>query len=254
MWKLALAFAAVLSSAACGSDGRSAATSAQPSGSLTVFAAASLTEAFNDHAATLEASHPKLAIKFSFAGSGGLVTQVEQGAPADVIATADAASMKRLTDAWLVEAPTTFARNKLEILVAPGNPLAITGLADLARDDVKLVLGDESVPVGRFSAQALRAAGVTTNPVSREGDVKAVVAKVTLGEADVAIVYATDVIAAGAKGQGVVIPDDQNVIAHYPIAIVKTTGNRSAAAAFVEEMVRGRGQDALRGRGFLPAA
>lgn len=256
----ALVLASILGMAACGSDAGTAGTAgsrtSEPgvSGSVTVFAAASLTEAFEDEAATLRTDYPDLSITFSFAGSGALATQIEQGAPADVVATADAASMKRLTDAGLVESPVTFARNRLEILVAPGNPLGIATLADLARVDVKLVVGDESVPVGKFASQALRAAGVTTNPVSKEADVKAVVAKVTLGEADAAIVYTTDVTAAGSNGEGVPIPDAQNVTAEYPIAIVKATDNRAAAAAFVDEAVRGSGQDALRSRGFLSAA
>ena len=120
-----------------------------------------------------------------------------------------------------------FARNQLQILVAPGNPLGIASIADLARPDLKVVLGDESAPAGRYAAQALRAAGVTVAPVSREADVKAAVAKVTLGEADATIVYVTDVIAAGARGQGVPIADAQNVVAEYPIAVVKTTGNHA---------------------------
>ncbi len=249
--------------AACGSDrdpspppgpGVEATTGPRATGSLTVFAAASLTEAFQDGQTALQAREPDLSVTYSFAGSGALVAQIQQGAPADVIATADTASMTRLTDAGLVETPQIFARNKLEILVAPGNPLGIASLADLAGDGVKLVLGDETVPVGRYAAQALAAAGVTVAPLSKETDVKAAVAKVTLGEADVTIVYATDVAAAGARGQGVAIPDSQNVIAEYPIAVVKGTGNLSGAIAFVDAIVGGTGQDALRGRGFLPAA
>ena len=172
-----------------------------------MFAAASLTEAFADVGTALGAGDPGLSVRYSFAGSGALVAQVQQGAPADVVATADTASMARLVDAGLVTTPTTFARNQLQILVAPGNPLAIASLADLARPDLKVVLGAETVPAGRYAAQALQAAGITVAPVSYEADVKAAVAKVTLGEADATIVYVTDVIAAGAKGQGVAIPD-----------------------------------------------
>ena len=250
-----LSLAVLLATGGCGSDRE---TSAPPgpvvaTGAVTVFAAASLTEAFNDEQTALKASHPGLSVTYSFAGSGALVAQVEQGAPADVVATADTASMKKLTDAGLVEAPTIFARNQLEILVAPGNPLGIGTLADLARPDVKLVLEDESVPAGKYAAQALATAGVTVAPLSKEADVKAAVAKVTLGEADATIVYATDVTAAGAKGQGVVIPDAQNVVAEYPVAVVKGTGNRAGAVAFVDAIVKGTGQDALRRRGFLPA-
>jgi len=219
---------------------------------LTVFAAASLTESFNDLQTALKASDPGLALTYSFGGSGALVTQIQQGAPADVIATADTASMKRLTDASLVEPPTTFARNKLEILVAPGNPKAINGLSDLSRTDIKLVVEDETVPAGKYSAQALQAAGVTVSPVSKEADVKSAVAKVTTGEADATIVYVTDVDAAGSKGQGIEIAEGQNVLAEYPIAIVKATKHHAAAAAYVGAVAAARGQDALHKRGFLP--
>lgn len=222
------------------------------SGRLTVFAAASLTEAFDDEQAALKADFPDLSITFSFAGSGALVTQIQQGAPADVVATADAASMDRLTAGGLVEAPTTLARNTLELLVGPGNPKGVRALADLSRPDLKVVLEDESVPAGRYAAQVLQTAGVMVKPVSKEADVKAAVAKVSSGEADAAIVYATDVAAAGAKGQGVEIPAEQNVVAEYPVAIVKATSNRDAASAFVAALVAGSGQAALRRHGFLP--
>jgi len=224
------------------------------SGAARVFAAASLTEAFNDAQAALASTDPGLSITFSFAGSGALVTQVQQGAPADVIATADTASMRRLSDAGLVEAPTTFARNRLQILVAPGNPRRIGALADLARTDLRVVLEDESVPAGTYASQMLQAVGVTVRPVSKEADVKAAVSKVTTGEADATIVYVTDVAATGSRGQGVEIPAAQNVEADYPIAIVKATSHRTAAGAFIESVVRGGGQAALRRRGFLPPA
>lgn len=247
--------------AACGSDSAKT-TSAGPgpsstapglSGPLTVFAAASLTEAFDDLGIALKTSDPGLSLRYSFAGSGALVTQVQQGAPADVVATADVVSMKKLSDAGLVGPSLTFARNKLQMLVAPGNPKGIRSLSDLARTDLKLVTEDESVPAGKYSAEALQAAGVTVRPVSKETDVKAAVAKVTAGEADVTIVYVTDVTAAGSRGQGVDIPDAKNVMAEYPIAVVKGAEHQAAATAFVDAVVRGRGQQALAGRGFLPA-
>jgi len=249
----------LLAVAGCGRDtststSTSTSSSSGASGSLKVFAAASLTEAFNDERATLKSSDRGLSVTFNFAGSGALVTQIQQGAPADVVATADTASMKKLTDAGLVEAPVTFARNKLQILVAPGDPKGIKSLADLARPDLKVVLEDESVPAGKYSAQALQAAGVTVKAVSKELDVKAAVAKVTSGEADATIVYVTDVTAAGSKGTGIEIPEAQNVTADYPIAVVKSTANRAGAVAFVDATVKASGQDALRRRGFLPPA
>lgn len=213
---------------------------------VTVFAAASLTEAFTD-------LPTGLSVTFSFGGSGALATQIQQGAPADVVATADASTMQRLDDAGLVETPLTFASNALEILVAPGNPKGLRALADLARPDLKVVLADDSVPAGKYAAQALQAAGTTVQPVSKETDVKAAVSKVTLGEADATIVYVTDVLAAGAKGQGVEIPPVANVPAEYRIAVVKATGRRAGAEAFVDAVVSASGQAVLRRRGFLPA-
>ncbi len=255
----AVALCVLLGAAGCSSGtrqpttaGAGSTTSPGASGPVTVFAAASLTESLNDLQTALKASDPGLAVTYSFGGSGALVTQIQQGAPADVIATADTASMNKLTAAGLAEAPTTFARNKLEILVAPGNPKAINGLSDLSRSEVKLVVEDETVPAGKYSAQALRTAGVTVSPVSKEADVKSAVAKVTTGEADATIVYVTDVNAAGSNGQGIEIPDGQNVIAEYPIAIVKATRSHAAAAAFVGAVAGGSGQDALHRRGFLP--
>ncbi len=255
-----VALVSTLGLGACASPQAPAVASSSPSpratnavGPVTVFAAASLTEAFNDQRTRLASVAPGLAVTFSFAGSGALANQIQQGAPADVIATADGASMKRLVDAGLVEPPRTFAKNRLEILVAPGNPRHVIGLASLADANLKVVLDDESVPAGKYSAQALAAAGVLVHPVSNEVDVKSAVAKVVSGEADATIVYVTDVIAAGGKGGAVEIPAAQNVIAEYPIAIVKATTHRAAAAAFVDEIVERTGQDALRARGFLPA-
>jgi len=220
-------------------------------GAVTVFAAASLTESFSSAEAAIEAAHAGLDVTFSFAGSGALVAQVRNGAPADVIATADGASMQQLVDAGLVEPPVTFARNRLEILVAPGNPKRVQGLADLVRTDLVVVVGDAGVPFGRYTAEALTRAGVTVQPRSREQDVRAAVSKVTSGEADATVVYATDVAAVGTKGAGVAIPDALDGLAVYPIAVVKATKARASAQVFVDEAVRGRIQEGLRAKGFL---
>ena len=259
---VALALATAVVVGACSSHSNTATTtssaSAAPSsgssasGSITVFAAASLTESFDDEQQTLKSEQPGLHITFNYGGSGSLVTQIQQGAPADVIAAADTASMQRLVDAGLVETPQTFARNKLQILVAPGNPKKIQGLSDLARSDVVFVTEDDSVPAGKYAAEVLQKANVTTNPVSEEADVKSAVAKITSGEADATIVYLTDVTAAGSKGAGVTIPDDQNVVATYPIAVVKSAKDKAAARAFIDALITGSGRDALYKRGFLP--
>jgi molybdate transport system substrate-binding protein len=241
-----VALAVLVVAAGCSGD-----RSRRSGAGLTVLAAASLTEAFTD---LRSAVTPGLSLTYSFAGSGALAAEIRQGAPADVVAMADRSTMQALVDDGLVETPMTFARNELEILVAPGNPRRINALADLARTDLKVVLADDSVPAGRYAAQALQSSGTAVRPVSKETDVKAAVAKVTLGEADATIVYVTDVRAAGGKGQGVEIPPAQNVVADYPIALVTGRKHRAAGAAFVAAVLGAPGQDALRNRGFLPAA
>jgi molybdate transport system substrate-binding protein len=232
--------------AGCGDDAPGSSSTGSRPRPVTVFAAASLTEPFQDARARL----PGLDITYSFAGSGALVAQIQQGAPADVIATADLATMRTLRDAGLVETPVAFARNRLEILVAPGNPHHIGGLDDLAASDLKVVLADGAVPAGRYAAQALAKAGVSVQPVSKELDVKGAVAKVTSGEADATIVYVTDVAAAGGRGEGVEIPDEQNVTAEYSIAVVKGTEHVEAAEAFVASAQDGTVHDALADHGF----
>jgi len=217
-----------------------------------VFAAASLTEAFADTRAHLVSANPGLTVTYSFAGSQQLVAQVVAGAPADVVAIADEASMQRLVAAGLVEPPRTFARNTLEIVVAPGNPRGVKRLSDLARSDLRLVLADPSVPVGKYGRQVLDRQGVRVSPLSLELDVKSELAKVEAGEADAAIVYVTDVRSAGARVSGVEVPPDQNVVAAYPAAVVRATRNRALAQAFVDQLLVGVGRDALRVRGFLP--
>ena len=249
--------------AACGGDddssrasGTTASTAAsQLSGKLNVFAAASLTESFDDLKQTLSTKAPDLDLTFNYAGSQALVQQIQQGAPADVFASADQKNMQKLADANLVDSPQTFARNTLEIAVAPGNPKHVTGLADLEQPGVTLVLADASVPVGNYSLQAFRKAGLPApTPKSQELDVKSTLAKLTTGEADAVIVYVSDVKAAGNKVEGVTIPANQNVIATYPIAVLKASKHKAAAEAFVDDVVSGAGQDALQAHGFMPAS
>jgi molybdate transport system substrate-binding protein len=219
-------------------------------GALTVFAAASLTEAFTDAKATLEREHAGLTVTYVFAGSQALAQQITDGAPADVVATADAATMQKLQAAQLVQAPTVFAHNTLSIAVAPGNPKHIGGLDDLARPDVIVVLADPSVPVGKYAAAALAHAGVIVRPRSLELDVKAALAKVTAGEADAAIVYVTDVRAAGAKADQVAIAAADNQPVDYPIAVVSASRHQAAARALLHELSSGAGRTALRAHGF----
>jgi molybdate transport system substrate-binding protein len=221
-------------------------------GKLTIFAAASLTESFNALAMEFTARNAGLQITPNYAGSSGLVAQIIQGADADVFASADETNMQKLLDAKLNNGdPRTFATNRLQIVVQAGNPKRIAQLADLARPDVIVVLGASSVPVGAYALQAFSRAGVSVTPKSLETDVKLVVTKVALGEADAGIVYVTDVKAGGAKIQGIDIPQQFNVTATYPIAIVRGAKNEVAARAFVEFVLSSRGRDVLASFGFL---
>lgn len=221
-------------------------------GTLTVFAAASLTESFDELAADFRAAHPSVTTRLSYGGSPTLVAQISSGAGADVFASADTANMQKLVDAGLVSGDVTiFAKNRLEIVVRAGNPSGIHGLADLARPDVVLVLAGASVPAGAYALQALAKAGVTATPRSLETDVRLVVAKVALGEADAGIVYRTDVQAGGPKIEGVDIPDRYNVTASYPIAMVKGTHNAAAASAFIAFLRSETGRAVLSRHGFI---
>ena len=245
--------------AACGDDSSSGTTAApdvtaqegQATGDVTVFAAASLTAAFTEIGDAFHAANQDANVTFNFAGSSDLVGQIAQGAPADVFASADTSNMTKLTDAGDNGSdPVVFATNQLEIIVAPGNPKGITGLADLSNPDLSVVLCAPEVPCGKYAQQALDTAGVTVTPKSLEENVKGVVAKVTLGEADAGIVYVTDVTAAGDKAAGVEIPTDQNVVAQYPIAVTKEAGNPEAAQAFIDFVLSDAGQLILEKYGF----
>lgn len=239
-----------LVAAACGSPAPVSSSPAAPS-PVTVFAAASLTAAFQSIGAVVGRADPRLKAEFNFAGSSTLVAQIQQGAPADVFASADQPNMRKLLDGGLVSgSPRVFATNRLQIVVAAGNPKGITRLADLVRPGLVVVLCAPAVPCGRYAAQALQKAGVSVVPASQETDVKAVVSKVALGEADAGIVYVTDVKAGGVKVQGVVIPDGQNVVASYPIALVKAAHDGRAAQAFVDFVLSPQGQRILAGFGF----
>lgn len=221
------------------------------SGEVTVFAAASLTESFTEIGEAFQAANPEATVTFNFAASSDLVNQISQGAPADVYASADTANMTKLTDAGgAAGAPVPFAANRLEILVEPGNPEGIGTVADLANPDLIVVTCAPEVPIGRYSAEVFAKAGVTVTPKSLEENVRGIVNKVTLGEADAGVVYATDVRAAGSSGQGVAIPDDLNVIATYPIALTAAAPNPAGGQAFLDYVVSPAGQATLGRYGF----
>ncbi len=204
------------------------------SGTVTVFAASSLNAAYTAAGKEFEKSHPGTMVTFTFGGSSMLVSQIQQGAIGDVFASADQPNMQKLINAGLTaESPIVFASNDLEIVVGKGNPKHITSLTDLAHSGLVVVLCAPAVPCGSYATQALQKAGVSVKPASQEADVKAVLSKVALGEADAGIVYVTDVKAAGAAVEGVAIPPALNVVAEYPIVILKDSQNRALARAFV---------------------
>jgi molybdate transport system substrate-binding protein len=244
----AVGAAAALLLAACGGDGTGGAGAGSPA-EIRVFAAASLTAAFTELGRRHTAAEGTK-VTFNFAGSQALATQIRQGAPADVFASADIPSMDKVED--LVGTPQSFASNRLQIVVEKGNPRGIGTLDDLAARDLKVVLAAEEVPAGRYARRVLDRAGVGVTPVSQEDNVKAVVSKVSLGEADAGIVYVTDVAADGDRVQGVDIPRDQNLTATYPIATLKASRTRDRAQAFVDLVLSDQGQRVLHRYGFLP--
>jgi molybdate transport system substrate-binding protein len=217
---------------------------------ITVFAASSLTGAFEDLAGTYNETHRNTAFTFNFLSSSDLATQLEQGAQADVYASADEDNMQRVAEAGLLEGEErVFVHNKLEIIVAAGNPLGIRSLRDLGKPDLVVSLCSENCPAGAYAREALSRAGVEIEPDSIEPDVKAVVTRVELGEADAGIVYSSDVAAAGGDTEGVGIPEAHNVIATYPIAVLK--GAPAGARAFVDLVLSEQGQEVLGEQGFL---
>ena len=258
----AVLLAGVLAVTACGPTGSDpAGTDARPSGasdpagglsgSLTVFAASSLTESYTALVDAFMDANPDVDVRLNFAGSAELVAQIAAGAPVDVIATADAASVAAAIDALDASdepAPQSvrFATSTLQIVVEAGNPLAITSLADLADPDLVVVLCDESVPCGRYAAQALDASKVTLMPASREQSAKAVMSKVLLGEADAGIAYRTDVVAAGDAVTGIALPDALGVMVEYWMA----ARDSALAAAFAAFVLGAVGQETLASYGF----
>jgi molybdate transport system substrate-binding protein len=232
-------------------------------GNLTVFAAASLTDAFTEIGASFEAAHPGVTVTFNFAGSQALRTQIEEGAQADVFASANAKEVDTLVTGGLIDqtAPQVFLTNKLVVILPADNPASVETLQDLADPGLKLVLAAEEVPVGNYARQSLELMNaefgadfndnVLSNVVSNEDNVKQVVAKVQLGEADAGIVYTSDAIAAPDLKQ-IDIPAELNVIATYPIAPLTGASDSELALDFINYVLSADGQAVLQKWGFLP--
>ncbi len=223
------------------------------SGSVNVFAAASLTASLTDIAAAFEKAHPGVQVALNFAGSSTLVAQIQNGAPADVFASADTANMDKLVNVNAIDAaPTVFTRNKLMIVVPKGNPLRVKTLADLARPEVVVALGAPGVPVGDYARQILTKAGIAVTPKTLEANVSAIVNKAALREIDAGIVYVTDVAIDDYRVDGVAIADDRNVLASYPVAVLASSRNKPAATEFVSFTQSSPAQAILAKYKFLP--
>lgn len=220
-------------------------------GTINVFAAASLTEVFATMATAFNAEHPNVKVVYDFAGSSALATQITGGAPVDVFAAASNATMKTVTDASLTDgAPTVFVTNTLEIAVPPANTAKVTGLADFANPDLAIVLCAAEVPCGAAAKTVLDKAGIAASVDSFEQDVKSVLTKIELDEADAGLVYKTDVLAAGDKVKGIEFPEASAAVTSYPIATMKASTNKDAADAFVAFVLSPAGAKIMAAAGF----
>jgi molybdate transport system substrate-binding protein len=253
-WYAPIAAAVLLvATAGCGSHDSVDDGGGGDSGSttLTVYAASSLTSSFEQLGKDFEADHDGVKVAFNFAGSSDLVTQIQNGAPADVFASADEANMEKLTaDSLNGSDPQLFAANTLEIAVPPGNPAGIKTFQDLAKPGLNLVVCAPEVPCGSAAQTAADAAGVTLKPVSEEHSVTDVLSKVASGEADAGLVYVTDVKAAGDDVEGIEFPESSAAVNKYPIATVADSENADLAQEFVDLVLSDAGQSVLQDAGF----
>jgi molybdate transport system substrate-binding protein len=253
----ALAAVTALTLAGCGDDSPAASSSPSSSsssnstpalsGNISVFAAASLTGTFTQLGKDFEAQNPGTKVTFNFAGSSALAQQINQGAPADVFASAAPKNMDQVTDKGT---PTNFVKNTLEIAVPKGNPAKITGLKDFADKNKKIVLCAVQVPCGAAADKVFKATGITAQPDSLEQDVKAALTKVSLGEADAALVYKTDVLSAKDKVEGIEFPEASKAVNEYPIATLTRSKNPDLAKAFVDYVLSDKGKAVLSAAGF----
>ena len=232
------------------SAGSSAASSAGTT-SITVFAAASLQGSFTQIGKQFEAAHPGTHVTFSFGPSSGLATQIIDGAPASVFASAAPANMTQVVKAGdTAQAPSNFAANKMEVAVPPANPAGVTSVSSLSNSAVKVALCQPQVPCGTVAAEVFKNAGITVTPVTLQPDVKSVLTQVELGNVDAGMVYVTDVKAAGTKVKGVPVPAGENASTLYPIATLHAATDRTVANEFVSYVTGPQGQRVLAMDGF----
>jgi molybdate transport system substrate-binding protein len=238
----------------CGSSDRapaSSSTTASAGGKINVFAAASLKKSFTDIGEQFKTDNPGASVEFSFAGSSDLVTQLTQGAPADVFASADTKNMDKAAQAGLLAGdPVNFASNTLTIAVAPGNPKKIASFKDLTQAGLNVVVCAPQVPCGSATQKVEQATGVKVNPVSEESSVSDVLNKVTTGQADAGLVYVTDAIGVGDKVAAVAFPEAAGAVNTYPIAVLKESKNPTLARKFVDLVTGESGQKVLTAAGF----
>ena len=231
--------------AACGDNGTAGRE-------LTVLGASSLTDSFEEIASAFEAEHDGVDVQLTFEASSALATQIREGVPADVFASADHVNLDKVTGAGLgAGEPRAFASNRLQIVVPTGNPSGVASLADLASGGLDLALCAPEVPCGRYAAQAFANAGLDVPEASQEENVRGVLTKVALGEADAGIVYVTDV-RANSDVEGVDLPDEVNVVAGYPAVVLRDAPSPELAAAFVAFLTGDEAQAILRRHGFGP--
>lgn len=248
--------AALLVLAGCGGS----ATGSAPAGpgpgarTLTVFAAASLTDVFTELEARFEAAEPGVDVVLNYGASSDLAQQLVNGGPADVFASASTATMTTVADAGLLDGePTVFARNRLEIVTAPGNPEGITGFADLARPDLQVVVCAPQVPCGAAVEKIETATGTTLTPVSEEPDVRSTLGRVSTGNADAGLVYVTDVASAGDAVEGIAFPEADRAVTDYPIGVLASAPQVELARAWTALVTGADGQAVLAGAGFVGA-
>lgn len=232
------------------SSSPAATSSAAQTGTITVFAAASLMGTFTQIGKQFEAAHPGDTVKFSFGGSSTLATQITGGAPADVFASAAPANMDTVVSAGDASSPQDFAKNTAEVAVPPSNPAKVTSVNDLAKSSVKVALCQPKVPCGVVAAEVFKNAAITVKPVTLQPDVKSVLTQVELGNVDAGMVYVTDVKAAGTKVKGVTISASDNASTLYPIDTIKSSTHQAEAEAFVAYVLSPSGQQVLAAAGF----